>query len=54
VHIAAQIVVSIHERFGSTHLAGVFNDATINKARERIFHHPDDASIFQSEHLQHH
>jgi hypothetical protein len=34
---------------GSTHLAGVFNGATINNARERIFYHPDDASMIPSE-----
>jgi hypothetical protein len=34
---------------GSTYLAGVFNDATINNARERIFYHPDDASMIPSE-----
>jgi Protein of unknown function (DUF4238) len=34
---------------GSTHLASVFNEATINNARERIFYHPDDASMIPSE-----
>ncbi|MCV7401285.1 DUF4238 domain-containing protein [Mycobacterium fragae] len=34
---------------GSTYLAGVFNDATINNTRERIFYHPDDVSMIPSE-----
>jgi hypothetical protein len=34
---------------GSTYLAGVFNDAAINNARQCIFHHPDDASLIPSE-----
>jgi hypothetical protein len=34
---------------GSTYLAGVFNDAAINNARQCVFHHPEDASLIPSE-----